>query len=331
MPRHLLPFLAVLLLVGCSAAERSASSAAPESIVLVQGDLRVEILPPDAEHGYYRGPRFDWSGMVRQATWRGHTAFGELKTPHDPLKHDHAPGPAEEFGMNRPLGYEEAGPEGLFPKIGVGLLRREAKADAKYFFNKPYQIVQTGTWTVQSTASGADFEQVFAHQGWGWRYRKRVELRGDGFALVHRLENTGARAISTDFYNHNMIQLDGKTVGSGWKVAYDFPVEAKAGSKPKRISPEGQAVVVGEDLPNGSVYIELALPAGAVDRATVTAPGVPFSLTVASDLPPERMCVYGERRALCPETFSAIEVAPGSVKEWTLTYAFAGLNEAPAR
>ncbi len=39
--------------------------------------VRATIYLPDAESGYYRGTRFDWSGVISSLKWNGHEYFGQ--------------------------------------------------------------------------------------------------------------------------------------------------------------------------------------------------------------------------------------------------------------
>lgn len=39
---------------------------------LDNGEIRVSIFLPDAERGYYRGTRFDWSGIIERVEYDGH-------------------------------------------------------------------------------------------------------------------------------------------------------------------------------------------------------------------------------------------------------------------
>ena len=70
---------------------------------------------PDPEKGYYRGTRFDWSGIVSSTRYKGHEYFGEWKEGHDPFNHDDICGPVEAFQTRGAgLGYHEAAPGGEF-------------------------------------------------------------------------------------------------------------------------------------------------------------------------------------------------------------------------
>lgn len=61
------------------------------------GMVNAVVYLPDAKSGYYRGSRFDWSGVVGCLAYRGHTFFGVWFPRYDPLLHDAITGPVEEF------------------------------------------------------------------------------------------------------------------------------------------------------------------------------------------------------------------------------------------
>ncbi len=97
--------------------------------------MRVKLYLPDATNGFYRGTRFDWSGVVADLQYAGHSYYGPWFTQTDPKVSDFVyrgaeivagpcsaiTGPVEEFTA---LGYDEAKPGGTFLKIGVGMLRK---------------------------------------------------------------------------------------------------------------------------------------------------------------------------------------------------------------
>ena len=71
------------------------------------------VLLPDAKNGYYRGTRFDWSGVIGCLEYKSHTYFGVWFPRYDPYLHDAITGPVEEFRPRdgNPLNYDrvEAG------------------------------------------------------------------------------------------------------------------------------------------------------------------------------------------------------------------------------
>ncbi len=70
------------------------------TLTLANGPLRMTLYLPDAAAGYYRGPRFDWSGLISRVEWDGHVLFSPWKDSHDPGNHDDVHGNFD----GRPIG-----------------------------------------------------------------------------------------------------------------------------------------------------------------------------------------------------------------------------------
>jgi hypothetical protein len=234
-PRTIL-FVAILacLVVPCPAmAQKTANSAEaptkkPPRLILKNDSVKLTIFLPDFTNGYYRGTRFDWSGLVGQAEYKGHTFFGPWKTTHDPKNFEDADGTAEEFGIVNPPGYDAAKAGEPFLKIGIGLL--EKPKEDKYQFFGTYKIVDSGKWHVRHEADQIEFEHTVGPRAdWGYRYVKHLQLSKDGFTIEHTLKNTGKKRIETDHYCHNFIRIDEQPVGVDFVM--DFAFEPKSKNK----------------------------------------------------------------------------------------------------
>ncbi len=123
-------FFRILLGVCC------VSSAQTHDVQISNGIIQATIHPPDPVSGFYRGTRFDWSGVIGSLKYAGHNYYGPWFTKTDPTVKDYiyqgddivagpcsaVTGPAEEFSTNEEgLGFSEAAPGGTFLKIGVGV------------------------------------------------------------------------------------------------------------------------------------------------------------------------------------------------------------------
>src|SRR5579863_9245066 len=139
----------------CFTAEQSGYPKA----VISNGIVNAMVYLPDAKDGYYRGSRFDWSGVVGCLAYKGHTYFGVWFPHYDPFLHDAITGPVEEFrsGFESALGYDQAKPGEPFVKPGVGVLRRID--DAPFKFAVPYPLIDGGKWTVRAKKSSVSFRQ----------------------------------------------------------------------------------------------------------------------------------------------------------------------------
>ena len=84
-------WLTVLLALG-----QLAGAQVPQAAI-ANARIRATLYMPDARSGYYRGTRFDWSGVVANLEWKGHTYFGQWFPRYDPTLHDSITGPVEEY------------------------------------------------------------------------------------------------------------------------------------------------------------------------------------------------------------------------------------------
>ena len=119
----------VCVLVLCASAVFAEEEGGFPMLELANDELTMGLYLPDAEKGYYRGTRFDWSGIIERVEYKGHRFYGAWRFPHDPTGHDFVSGPAEEFGMDNPSGFDEVEAGGSFVKVGVGLLQKGEDAE----------------------------------------------------------------------------------------------------------------------------------------------------------------------------------------------------------
>src|SRR5579862_1550884 len=159
------------------------------------GTLRANLLLPDANTGYYRGTRFDWSGAISSLEFKGHEYFGKWFDRYDPKIHDAIMGPVEEFLTGGTgLGYEEAKPGESFVKIGVGAIRKPVEQSFQQFHT--YDLVSTGKWTIDKGPDFVSFTQELPDtRGYAYVYKKVVRLLPGKpeMVLEHSLKNTGRK------------------------------------------------------------------------------------------------------------------------------------------
>jgi hypothetical protein len=291
-------------------------------LALSNGVIAMQVYTPDGDKGFYRGIRFDWSGIIAGVDYKGHRFYGPWRSPHQPEGNDFVSGPAEEFAMEKPMGYDEAKPGETFIKVGVGLLERVDKKD--YHFFGRYPLVKPGEWTVRSGPDWVEFHQELqGPRGWAYRYTKRISL-GQGqatFAIHHKLENSGAKTIDINHYNHNFTSIDGTPFGPNYSVTFPF-----AAAEPQQIKEDlavfrGNGIEVLKPLGEESLWIRLRGPGTAADNACTirnnkTKAGVSFQGDVAIS----EFRFWSVETAACPEPFIAIQLEPGQAKEWTWDY-----------
>lgn len=293
---------------------------------LRSGALSATVFLPDAQTGYYRGSRFDWSGIVGCAALHGHTFFGEWFDRYEPTISDAVTGPAEEFRHpTSEIGYDEAKPGEPFLKIGVGVLRR---MDAKpYFFGTSYPIVDGGTWTVKARKDSVSFRQVL-HSAFGYAYVYEKTLTLDGhtntLTVSHRLRNLGQKPLETAVYSHDFFMLDGQPTGPGMELRLPF-VPTPDNPLPASAEIDGKTIRIVAPLePRRGLGAYIT---GFSDRTpdldfTFEDKAHGLSVEESSDSPLVKMYLWATPKTFCPEGYIAIHVAPGETQKWTLRYRF---------
>jgi hypothetical protein len=314
-----LPTLALILCIPAQA------DTVYPTLQIANDQVRATLYLPDADKGYYRGTRFDWSGVIQQVEHAGHTFYAPLYPTHDPTVHDSISGPAGEFAMSHPMGFAEAKPGETFVKIGVGLL--EKGASDEYQFAGDYRLVRAGEWRIEPGPDRVRFtQQLTGDRGWGYRYEKTVRLVPGRPELVieQRLENTGEKTIDIDHYNHNFTLIDGLAYGPSYSVEFPF-----AADEPRPINGlahfRGNRIIVDRPLRAESLWMPVFEGDGSAadNAATVRNDQTGASVRFQGDAAITKMVFWAVERAACPEPFVAIKLAPGQAKRWSSTYTYA--------
>jgi hypothetical protein len=305
----------------------------PEA-VLSNGVVQAVVYLPDAQNGYYRASRFDWSGVVPCLTYKGHTYFGIWFDRYDPMIHDAIAGPVEEFRSSDGLssiGYSDAEPGGLFIKPGVGVLRKVDNSPYRFAFT--YEQVDRGKWTVHIKRDQITFTQTLRSPiGISFVYEKTLRLAKNEPVLLleHHLRNIGSKPIDSEVYDHDFYMIDKAPTGLGMVVHFPFAPQPKTSLGPR-------AEIDGHDL----VYLQdLSSQGPGARQAQVSSYLVGFSdnpsdydITVenkktgvgveqTADVPISRLNFWSVSTTICPEAYVHLNVAPGQTTHWNIRYRF---------
>jgi hypothetical protein len=295
--------------------------------MISNGLIHAVVYLPDVKNGYYRGSRFDWSGVVGCLAYKGHTYFGVWFPHYDPLLHDAITGPVEEFRPRdgSPLNYDRAKPGELFVKPGVGVLRRID--DGPFQFTAPYPIVDGGKWTVRVHRGDISFRQdLSGPSGYSYVYKKILVLdkRSPVLILEHGMKNTGTKTIETDVYNHDFFMLDGLPIGPGMVVRFPFEPKAEPGfANEARI--DGKEIVYERELQTGESAASSLT--GFSNRVSdydfmVENKNTGVGVVQSGDLPISSIFFWSIRTTICPEAYIHLKIAPGQTAHWTIRYRF---------
>lgn len=314
------------------------SSAAPQWQI-ANSLVKVNLYLPDPATGFYRGTRFDWSGVIADLQYAGHRYYGPWFTQTDPTVRDFVyrgadiaagpcsaiTGPVDEFQL--PLGYDEAKAGGTFIKIGVGVLRKPD--DAKYDAYRLYDIVDGGKWSVKKSKGSVQFTQELHDQssGYGYIYQKKISLvaRKPEMLIEHSLKNVGTRAIHSDVYDHNFLVLDNQPLDAGFTVTLPFTISSRRPPNKELAEIRKNQIVylktlTGEDVVSTPIAGFGSSPDDYKVRIENT--NLKAGMTITGDRPLQRMLLWSIRSVLAVEPFVEISVEPGSQFTWKYNYEY---------
>jgi hypothetical protein len=314
----------------------SAQAADPPQAEISNGKIQAKIYLPDANRGFYRGTRFDWSGVLYSLQFQGHNYYGPWFQRTNPDVHDFIyegadivagpcsaiTGPVDEFA---PLGWDEATPGANFIKIGIGALRKPD--NGKYDHYKLYAVADPGKWTIQTHPDSVDFIQELSAAGYDYIYRKTVRLSPGKpeMVLEHSLKNRGTRAIRTDVYNHNFLVLDNQPPGPGVTISVPFQIQSTHPPDKKLAEIRGNKIVYLSTLKDHNVAATPiegfgSSPSDHVIRIEDTR--VRAGIKIEADRPLLRESLWSIRTVLAVEPFIEIVVEPGAEFTWKSAYEY---------
>ena len=306
------------------------------------GSTRLVVADPRAAAPYYRGTRFDRTGIILSLEAGGHRFVQPWQRHYDPFSHDAVSGPAEEF---LPL-FPDAG----IVKIGVGLLRDDGEPYDRF---KLYDILDPGRMTVMleqpgqgrsadavgeafperdisgfrnCAADGPCSKAVFRHTLSGcYDYEKTVEIPAEGrLCLTHTLRNDGSAPLDTYVYCHNFFILDGAPTGRATRFEFPFrPVgDWRAPYDSVRLTNRG--IAFDRDLaPTETVFMGNLRPeCGAGYRFTLRNEDNGLRIEAACDQPMEYAVFWSNSDVSCLEPYLPIHLDPGQTARWALDYPF---------
>jgi len=305
------------------------------------GVLHATVYLPDVHKGYYRGTRFDWSGVVAALEYKGKHYYGPWYNRLDAKVNDFTyegaeivaspcsgvPGPVEEFETNRSaLGFDEAKVGGTFIKIGVGVLR---KVQAQYDYVNLYEIVDPGKWTVRTHPDSVEFTQDLTDPatGYGYQYHKTVRLLSGKPQMVieHTLKNTGRRNIQSSVYNHNFLVLDHQPPGPDFKIAFPFQIQSDKPPDSKLAEIRGKEIVYTKVL-EGKDVMEVPIRgfgnSPQDNEVRIENSRVGAGMLIHGSRPLSFVNMWSIRSVLAVEPFIEMNIEPGKEFTWNVTYEY---------
>jgi len=291
------------------------------SACLSNGCIDVQLYLPDSENGFYRGTRFEWSGVIRSLRYRGHECFGQWKDFHSPQYHDCITGPAGEFQAEDTPDHDfPRVKEGdLFLRLGVGLLMKTGGGEFARF--STYPIRDASGWTITESPRRLSFQHSGSSStGMSYRFKKvvSVEESAPRLSLLHRIENTGRIPIVTRHYYHNFLCMDGIPPGPSLELALPVaPIVQPSPQSPLAVS--GTTVSLLRRLEANERILVQLLDTRATYALEIRQRATGFGVSISSDQL-SSLLLWVNDRVFCPEPYIDISVNPGEEFTWSVWY-----------
>jgi ribosomal protein S17 len=292
------------------------------------GIIRVKIYLPDAAKGYYRATRFDWSGVIPEIEYNGHSFCGQWFEKYDPLIHDAIMGPVEAFS---PLNYDQATVGEHFITIGVGVLLKENNAPYSPF--QYHKILNAGKWKVNTKRDGIELIHILNDPEFSYEYKKNLYLSKDKPELIlfHQLKNTGRNIIETEVYDHNMFLFDHEQTGPQYTIEFPFSlVEKKEGQGlGDLVSIKNNQISVNRNfLKTEQAYTRLEGFNKTSEDYNIKIENhhSGAAVNISADRPISKLIFWACSTILCPEPYMQLKVNPGETVSWKISYKFYTCN-----
>lgn len=309
-------FALVFLLVGTSYAQD-----VPQTEIS-NGIIHAKIYLPDSNNGYYRASRFDWSGVIPELSFRGHSYFGQWFEKYDPSIHDAIMGPVDAFA---PLDFDSKKPGDSFVKIGVGILAKPN--ESPYSFSRSYTILDHGQWEIQKGDDQVEFIHKLNDKEYSYEYNKTVQLiEGEPRMVIkHTLKNLGRKTMETEVYNHNFFVIDKQPIGPDFEVKFPFTLSTDDPINKDLAIISGNNIAFVNELKEKQ-YVFYGLKGFGYSYKDydirIENHKTKAGVRITSDRPLSKLAFWSSNKTLSPEPYTHIKIDPGEIFHWDIIYEF---------
>lgn len=287
-----------------------------DNIYLKNERLCVQIAFPGT---YYKGSRFDWNGFITQVTLDGNNTFC---IPESLIKGQGSGGCGlcGEFGIDRPIGYEDLGENEYFPKIGVGVVLKPD--NLKYNFFRNYQFKPFKSKVTKLSNCVEFYVEPEDCNGYSVLYKKKISLNDNRVKIEHFLENVGTKRIHTTEYSHNFISIDGDTTGSHYNLivpnldsvdrlpeVMEYHEDGFFSWKDDDFQKDFYCILKGNSNQNGYSWDLYNSVRGV-------------GIKEYDDFKPIKFALWGMKHVISPEIFIEIRLEPKETLRWTRCFEF---------
>ena len=268
----------------------------------------------------YCAARFDWTAKITTVKYQGALVTGEEIVGAKPTAST-GKGFYNEFGIDSALGYDEAEKGDWFHKIGVGLLK---KTDEQYLFNREYEI-QACAFDIKTDSNGIQIEcSSSEYNGFSYVLNKQISLLNNGFIINYRLINNGQKAIITDEYNHNFLQLAQDLIGENYSLKFPFPLSPDHVDEylnPDEVVQWLETSLSFANTPKSDFFFS-NLTGGNAVQATWELINHKHGIGIreVGGFQTDKVNLWGREHVISPELFFKISLQSGEAVSWSRRY-----------
>ncbi len=283
----------------------------------LQNDLLT--LDIDLPEENYQQSRFDWTGKITQATYKGISLLGSELGKESTA--DHGRGLYNEFGFKQPLGFDEIAEGEWFHKIGVGLLQKDTP---QYEFLKPLAIRPARFEVIAEATQLTITCRADSCNGYAYVLKKTIALVENGWVIGYLLHNTGEKTIITNEYTHNFLSIRGTATDSSLQLS--FPFDIKPDTFDETINPENLVDIRSRDIrflgqPSVPFFFSyMGGPDPVPAQWTLENKKLGVGLSEKGDFSTNNICLWGAGHVISPELFINIRLPPRQSTHWTREY-----------
>ncbi len=271
--------------------------------------------------------RFSRAGAVTQVVLDGSYYFCASEPHH--LAHPSSGG----CGLMNEFLFDvsnEAKDGEYFPKIGIGLLRKDKEGYAMYRRYDPEEV-QLFPITFECSENTIVFEiQPLPCMGYAFRQTRKIELVDNALWMHDQIFNVGEKSFSTEEYCHNFMTINGLALGPTYHFSLPDLTDRGFSTIAGTIKGEGRGLsytgynhapasfdISGDDIRSaGTFQWSLYNTEGSYDRSASC------RIDVMECFQPSRLGFWAVDHMMSLEVFKSITLAPGEDASWSRQYTF---------
>ena len=306
--------LIILLIIATSCTNKDNTQT---SYTLKNEKIEVHI---DLPLNNYQFSRFDWTGKIAAVKYKGIFVSGTEKLNHKDSM-IYGKGFYNEFGIDRPIDYEDTKEGDYFHKIGIGLLKKEGE---HYQFSHRYEI-EPAEYIITKETNKLIIEcSAPKVNGYSYELKKVIELLESGFVIHYHLRNTGKKTIMTNEYTHNFLAINKEFMGSHYILKFPFQIKPELFGA--TVNPEEKVVIRQNEItfnatPNEQFFFSNLSGNENIDAYwELINTKSKIGISEKASFKTSKVNVWGWKHVISPELFFDLKVGPNQVVQWSRTY-----------